>query len=262
MVVNVLGFFKRKQKGQGIVEYALILAFVVGIAMMMNGTNLGSTIRGVFDDVAVEFGYVHDYASAVKNWGKKSNQELSNENKEKRLGIDEEALANLATYFIGKDRAFMQNLLKNNNLAKSNQVLVLGWFYENDQGGTSFDFSDEHFKTLQKEQIEQGVFSWLQGDYGEGGYTTSYNPDTKYFFSEYALDTNKDSISSENYRKGGVKVKLNYDSDGIVVGAKVVVDSKNQGSAPSSTKSKGLEVTVTKGNNGNTVGLTNGFKDF
>ena len=42
----------------------------------------------------------------------------------------------------------------------------------------------------------------------------------------------------------------------------MVVDSKNQGSAPSSTKSKGLEVTVTKGNNGNTVGLTNGFKDF
>ncbi len=62
--------------------------------------------------------------------------------------------------------------------------------------------------------------------------------------------------------KGGVKVKLNYNSDGIVVGAKVVVDSKNQGSAPSSTKSKGLEVTVTKGDNGNNVAVTNGFTNF
>ena len=261
-MVNVLDFFKRKQKGQGLVEYALLLAFVVGIAMMLNGANLGGAIQGAFDNVAVELGYVRDYASAVKNWGKKSKQELSNENKEKRLGIDEEALANLATYFIGKDRAFMQDLLKSDNLAKSNQVLCLGWFYGNDQGGTSFDFTDEHFKASKKEQIEQGVFSWLQGDYGEGGYTTSYNPDTKYFFSEYALDTDKDSISSESYRKGGVKVKLNYNSDGTVVGAKVVVDSKNQGSAPSSTKSKGLEVTVTKGDNGNNVAVTNGFTNF
>ena len=40
-VSNILEFFKRKQKGQGIVEYALLLAFVVGIAMMLNGANLG-----------------------------------------------------------------------------------------------------------------------------------------------------------------------------------------------------------------------------
>jgi len=42
-----------KQKGQGIVEYALLLAFVVGIAMMLNGTNLGGAVKGVFDDVAM-----------------------------------------------------------------------------------------------------------------------------------------------------------------------------------------------------------------
>ena len=40
------------EKGQGIVEYALILAFVVGIGMMLNGSNLGGAVIGVFDDVA------------------------------------------------------------------------------------------------------------------------------------------------------------------------------------------------------------------
>ena len=35
-----------KQKGQGIVEYALLLAFVVGIAMMLNGANLGGAVKG------------------------------------------------------------------------------------------------------------------------------------------------------------------------------------------------------------------------
>lgn len=45
-----------KQKGQGIIEYALILAFVVGIGMMLRGANLGSAVIGVFDDVAAFLG--------------------------------------------------------------------------------------------------------------------------------------------------------------------------------------------------------------
>lgn len=43
---------KLKQKGQGIVEYALLLAFIVGIAMMLNGVGLKDAVVGVFDDVA------------------------------------------------------------------------------------------------------------------------------------------------------------------------------------------------------------------
>ena len=41
-----------KQKGQGIVEYALLLAFVVGIGMMLNGANLGGAVKDTFDKVA------------------------------------------------------------------------------------------------------------------------------------------------------------------------------------------------------------------
>jgi Flp pilus assembly pilin Flp len=41
-----------KQKGQGIVEYALLLAFIVGIAMMLNGANLSGAVKDTFDSVA------------------------------------------------------------------------------------------------------------------------------------------------------------------------------------------------------------------
>ena len=51
-VVKVLKYLERNQKGQGIVEYALLLAFIVGIAMMLNGANLGNAVKGVFDDTA------------------------------------------------------------------------------------------------------------------------------------------------------------------------------------------------------------------
>lgn len=50
---NFLLDLKRKQKGQGIVEYALLLAFVVGIAMMLNSANLGGAVRDKFDDVVI-----------------------------------------------------------------------------------------------------------------------------------------------------------------------------------------------------------------
>lgn len=33
-------------------EYALLLAFVVGIAMMLNGANLGGAVKDTFDSVA------------------------------------------------------------------------------------------------------------------------------------------------------------------------------------------------------------------
>ncbi len=40
------------EKGQGMVEYALILAFVVGIAAALTGNGgIGQAIRGVFDRV-------------------------------------------------------------------------------------------------------------------------------------------------------------------------------------------------------------------
>lgn len=42
-----------KQKGQGIIENALILAFVVGIGMMLKGANLGDAVNGVFDNVGL-----------------------------------------------------------------------------------------------------------------------------------------------------------------------------------------------------------------
>lgn len=45
-----------EQKGQGIIEYALLLSFVVGIAMLLNGSNIGGAVIGVFDDVASYLG--------------------------------------------------------------------------------------------------------------------------------------------------------------------------------------------------------------
>jgi len=41
-----------KQKGQGIIEYAVLLAFIVGLAMFLQGGGLAGAVKETFDNVA------------------------------------------------------------------------------------------------------------------------------------------------------------------------------------------------------------------
>lgn len=56
------------QKAQGIVEYALILAFVVGIAIFITSGNdsLSGAIKGVFTDTAEQ---INDSSSGTTGTG-------------------------------------------------------------------------------------------------------------------------------------------------------------------------------------------------
>ena len=101
-----------KRKGQGIVEYALLLAFVVGIAMMLNGANLGSAIKGVFDDVVIAL-EGNKYAPYFKNWHDKTSAWLlENADEGERLQADQEGLARIARAFIGLDENGVKDLIK------------------------------------------------------------------------------------------------------------------------------------------------------
>ena len=99
------------KKGQGIVEYALLLAFVVGIGMMLNGANLGGAIKGVFEDVAIAI-EGNKYAPYFKKWHDKTADWLfDNATQEERLAADQEALARIARAFIGLDQEGVQKLI-------------------------------------------------------------------------------------------------------------------------------------------------------
>ena len=87
--------------------------------------------------------------------------------------------------------------------------------------------------------------------------TKSYNSGTKYLFSDYALNnTTGSTFGPHNYDRGGIKVKLQYDSSGTVVAAKVVMDSTNTGSSAGAGASYGMNATVKNGT------TTYGSNDF
>lgn len=92
-----------KQKGQGIVEYALILAFVVGIAMMLNSTSLSRSINDTFREVAIFLKGGREYADYFYDWRQSSSNELKELSNEDRLNADQLGLALIASQFLGKD---------------------------------------------------------------------------------------------------------------------------------------------------------------
>lgn len=49
---KLIGKLKKSEKGQGMVEYALIIAFVAAIAIFVLNGRLGSAISGAFDQAS------------------------------------------------------------------------------------------------------------------------------------------------------------------------------------------------------------------
>lgn len=159
-MAKVLASLKHKQKGQGIVEYALLLAFVVGIAMMLNGANLGGAVKDTFDKVAAILnGGDNTYATAFQKWRKTPRSQLMNEDinpNSERVKADQEALILFAKAFIGLPPDKVLAKLKeftNGNSTKNGSVNIqnnaqtgysqgiLVPFMYNDNG--SLDYNDD-----------------------------------------------------------------------------------------------------------------------
>jgi len=272
-----------KQKGQGIVEYALLLAFIVGIAMMLNGTNLGGAIKGVFDDAAAVLAG-EEKPVAAKDWGHMQPTDyFDEETRLERYDADQQALANLAGLFLNKSKDEVKAILglKANDQAPTNGT-YLGYFVKDDEGKMHFltrtlalsddDFSGSITKGTVTRNYNDRVFNWMQGDYGtwgdSGAYQLSYDPTNNYMVSDYVHEQINQGINywqSENYSPptggNGVKLNLHYDSDGRVDKARIAIDQLSQDKSSSSDDkslygarnngnkmlSNGMEVTVTRG---------------
>ena len=252
-----------KEKGQGIVEYALILAFVVGIgfvifsgdsslkvALINSFTKTSSIIVGLFSDKT--------------DWGHMDVSKFNSENQSERLAADQASLENLASFFIGKTETEIRALLTDGIYHTSGQEVLLGWFVSNDTGNhfivkdLKSDGGEYTFSSSIARSTNDQVFNWLLGDYGENGnYKYSYDSTNNYLVSDYPLgqynNSNLQWSSSATYEPptggNGVKISLTFDKTGgnnnkdnwKVTGATVKIDGK---SVDDPNGSKGLTVTV------------------
>lgn len=233
------------KKGQGIVEYALILAFVVGIAMALNGTDIGGAVKGVFDDVAALLGGGSKYAAALKDWSKKTREELSSIPDEDLIAADQEALANIGKYFLEKNLTKKQiaDLLgvSQSDLTNLKQGILLVNYHDN-PGDIDTDFKQE------RTPISTGqVFEWMQGEYDSDG-SAALNNDQRYFFSDNMTTILNNGNQYENDRS--VRLSFKFEGSGenaTVESVRVRVNRGNTKGADSSTPYyRELDVTAYK----------------
>ena len=103
------------RKGQGIVEYAILLAFIVGLAMMLQGVGLANAVKDTFDSVANLLAggeKSKTYAEYFQGWRKTSLADLSNISNDERIKADQEGLALLASNFLGLDENGVKDLMQ------------------------------------------------------------------------------------------------------------------------------------------------------
>ena len=258
------------KKGQGVVEYAVLLAFVVGLAVMLNSGNPGDGVKGSFDNIVALFrgedvqgkgqsGYValnkrgknqlHDYTTG---------QDLVDD--KLRIEADQQSLANIAEFFIGKSRDEVKSALSGSDGTNpSDGVNILDYKDWTEEGSyTAGDIKtglSDCKDSVAVDRTNGRIYNWMQGDYGgANGYNSDYNYDsgTRYLVSNYMINPNEATPNSNAkwIDNRTVRVVLTYDSNNQVSESRVYI-TRGERTKPNSGIRE-LDVTATKGSDGKT----------
>lgn len=243
------------EKGQGLVEFALILAFCAGIGLAAREAGFGKAI-----DALLGSGERPEYETAAIgsarkiDWGKEpfsgDTSTFSEANAAERLAWDQKSLENLAGYFIGKTKSEIKTqIFKGNKSADMGwgdrgEEVLLGHFVPTaDKQGTVF------VPTTLNDGDATNIFSWLKGDYDttRGQVNPNYDPEYRYFVSDYSIGQGW-ADSAGKSQEIGVRLTLEYDwsdpSNLVVVGANIAIDPKSQYGLFTDRRSLGLNVQI------------------
>lgn len=238
-MAKVLASLKYKQKGQGIVEYALLLAFVVALAMFLNtGGGLKDSVVAVFDDVANLLGGYRTYSEYYGDWHSLSYNDLSAQSNKDRIKADQEGLQKLVQNLIGLNKEDALTELKklmpnakdtevNPNGQGDSQVLTLLSTYDH-----YYDTPNNPYITLGADTQNAAV------NYLSDQQATTYK-DSSRMKSKDRVFFSDDMINSTSQRT--VTAQLHYEN-GKVASVDVVA---HIGNANSTTYAEGLNMSVT-----------------
>ncbi len=209
------------EKGQGLTEYVLILAFIAGISMMFTGGGLKSTLVNTFNEtneiLAGLFNDENKYAAMLEKYGKAGRKSLVNLSwtnstnytmgddivpNADRIAADEAALENLANLFMGMDvKDVKEKIFINEGLGNqyfNGTAINLGKY--SDHNSVENPGSEKevltNYQMNGRRYTRDEMAHWLQGDYGNikstsGSYTTNgYDTESRYFFSNGMIDPN------------------------------------------------------------------------
>ncbi len=215
------------KKAQGIVEYALLLAFIVGLGMSLNGVEIKDSVTNVFDDVATLLGgdAIKTHADAIAAWGKMNINDLLKVDNEKRVKADQETLADIGRLFIGLSESEVRNLLSGDYTRfKSNGGLFLGNYY--DLNGDNTEATGIGSMYTQKNMSKTG-YEALESALTAGAYNKDFTDNTtRYFYSDEMLKQmdNNNTTYGDYSKDRSVRVLFHYDDNNTVDAVRVRIN--------------------------------------
>lgn len=235
-------------------EYAVLLAFIVGLASFLFGNGgIKDGVVGVFDSVAelLGGGKENKYVTAFKKWGTMDYDKLVNESKAARIEADIEALNNIANYFNGLDMN-LEDIQASLGEQYRDHIQLNSTPDKNVEGAQVLQYwGTEDNETALSKIRNTSALDWMQQNYDtsfDKSYTGNWSGVSKserYFFSD---ELNSDEGSSEKK----VKVAFTTDSNGNVTGTRVwVTQYRNYG--VENGGSKQTQITATDENGQETI---------
>jgi len=272
IVINVYKYLKRllNEKGQDIVEYALLGAFCVAVCLFARNAGFSEVFKSSYDAgkpglLTAAIGTKNASEGNANNdddsdWGHKDPNTFDSSTSQARLEADQLFLANIAKYFIGKEKSYVKGIFNNegrNEGGRSadigfNEVVHLGWFLKSSDGGTTFvnvNPNNPDLKTALDTNELQNIFSWGLGHYNTvSGNNPEYDSTNRYLISDYSLSQGwTDNYNFNVQQSLGLKLRLEYDSTKDnnkkkVIAARIALDPASQNKQNGS--SEGLEITI------------------
>ena len=206
------------QKGQGLVEFALVLAFCAGIGVAAREAGFGEAISNLLnrgeqtEDVAAAIGGPQAvermrYGQYLAKWGKFTSEELDAIRNQERITGDQKGLLEIASYFLGKDANGVYNQITtfSNSFSASDCPQFLknntnkNYAMAKDEDGWSNVLVPLSYKNYNNKDKDTAGYIWLEAN--KNADTIDYmtgakNPD----------GTKGDGPAAEIYRKSNSDV--------------------------------------------------------
>lgn len=213
------------QKGQGVIEYTLLLGLILGIALIMHNSDFTSTVTGTFERVA----YVLGIPTEKAKWATMSTEALlaDKDSSAERLKADQDFLRNIGKHFIGMTQEEVEKTFDSDHTSN----VLIGTFKEGKDINNNF-YSDFYTKRVDGNPTTDNLYNWGQGMTG----TTPYDSSRRYLYSDYAVK----SASTVKTGSGIKAMDIKYEN-GRVSSISIAINPNTGGG-----KEQDLYVTVTK----------------